>query len=366
VPVWRPDEPGETRDAEVVLTAGVVIRGVAARPDGSPYAGLRVWIGEPWGGAADVAAMAVSGPGGVFEFARRPRDSGERAVSAGHVAGQDVAGTIDWDRPESMVQLVIPWEVDVIGRCVAADGTRLPNPDAPAAHLSFRLPDVASPGRARVTQFVETEAWEADVAWAGPGPVIDLGDIVFRPPAPLRGVVLEPSGAPAVDVAVCVLGGTRRATVTTDADGRFALPRTPGDGEYLLIRAYLAAPPAADGTEGDPVRAWTVVDAPEIAAATSGGGLRIVLTPNPVARLRLVTKSGAPVSAKSAELVRSPELSPRALTDGAVVSFALVGPPPWDVEVHGGRRGRSAVVTIGAGESLEREVVVADSDDEER
>jgi hypothetical protein len=326
------------------------------RPDGTPCADVLVSV-QGW--RREAPASVTTTAGGEFAFAPRPKNPAETTLEVtSDVADERAQARIDWTQPEPFARIVMPWRVDVVGRCIAADGTRLTEPGARATDATFKLSGVQSPGTTTVTQTVGDEEWEATVSWQGPGPVISLGDVVFRPPTQLRGVVTDASGVPVAETAVCVLGPYSKLTVYTDTEGRFEVPRSLREGESLLVRAFLEPSVAADGTEGSAVRAWTIVERGAIGTSAKAD-VRIVVTPNPVARFRLVGAAGGTIRGGDASRPGLPELSPRAVAEDDVVTFALVGPPPWEVEVKT-KSGDATRVVIAAGESLERTVVIGD------
>ncbi len=352
VPPEIAEQPGEI---ELRLQPGIRIRGQAARPDGSPAAGLKVWIHGDW--PRFRLAETVTAADGSFEFPIRATESEAKTVWFDVIGDERVEAAIDPKDPAAPLRLEVPWKVEVLGRCVTADGKPIANPDSPSEILRMRLPAVASPGRADVLRYVGSEKWEARVAWQGPGPVIDLGDVVFRPQGPMRGVVADPAGAPVPDAGVNMLPSLGLQPVFTDSAGRFSIDALPRSA--ILVRATLTPPPAEDGTVGPSVRAWTIVDEATLAAAEPGVPLRITVSPNPVARLRAVTSTGEKLDAINAVLRGKPELSPRPRIDDGIACFALVGPGPWEIDVTA-IRGLTGRLVISAGESLERDVVVGE------
>lgn len=349
----RPEVVAQPGEIVLRLQPGIRIRGQAARPDGSPAAGLKVAILGAW--PRFRLAETVTAADGSFEFPIRANDSEAKSVWFEAIGDERVEAAIDAKDPAAPLRLVVPWKVEVLGRCVTADGRPIANPDSPSEILRLRLPAVASPGRAEILKYVGSDKWMTEVSWQGPGKVIDLGDVVFRPQGPTRGVVVDPAGVPVPDAGVNMLPSMGLQPVFTDSAGRFTidgLPRT-----AILIRATLAPPPAEDGTAAAPARAWTIVDAAALAAAAPGVPLRISVSPNPVARLRAVTATGEKLDAIKAVLRGKPELSPGPRIDDGIACFALVGPGPWEVEVTA-IRGLTGGVVIAAGESLERDVVV--------
>ncbi len=356
VRVRRREDPDAVQDITVELAPAVVIRGVVVRPDGTPCPDVHISIGGRGRNAPEVVATSS---GGEFTFPARQMNPREDALTAtSDVTDEEAVARIDWTQPEPFARIVMPWRVDVVGRCITPDGSRLTESDARTAAATFKLSGVESPGTATVSQTVGDEEWEATVSWQGPGPVISLGDVVFRPPTQLRGVVTDASGVPVAETAVCVRGRYSQLTVYTDTEGRFELPRALREGESLLVRAFLEPAIAADGTEGSAVRAWTIVER-SVIGSSAKADVRIVVTPNPVARFRLVDAAGSPIRTGGAARPMLPDLSPRAVVDGDLVTFALVGPPPWEVDVTD-KSGRSKRVVIAEGESLERTVVIGD------
>lgn len=372
----EPDADGARR-VDVALHRAVVVRGVVVRPNDEPCEGLALRIASgPRGPRVAESAQTVSGTNGEFEFpalavaAFDAEDSarwivlpdddihtGERPdVHRPRIAAPE---PIPLDQDAPYVRVVRPWRADVVGQCVRDGGAPIPVADGATETARFRLKSVTSPGQATVTQIVGSEEWEAEVSWDGAGPEIDLGAVVFRPPHRVGGVVTDPSGDPVPETGVSILGGTggqtARLTVYTDEAGRFELPRGLRDGEFLLVRAFLPGPVAADGAEGDSVRAWTVVER-ETIDNSGRADIRVVASPNPVARLRLVDAAGRAVPTKSAERTDQPRLSPREIEVDGFMTLALVGPPPWEIRVANGQCSRSVV--IRAGEPLTRDVVI--------
>jgi hypothetical protein len=172
------------RPFEVVLPAGIEIRGTAVTPAGEPIAGVQVIVARKQSGAprAEFQSRVVTGKDGRFVLRGAPAE-----------------GSI----PLLYAQLGRPLRFTTAQRV-----------------LPVRLAMVS--GRN--------------------GQVVDLGAIAISAPGTIRGLVLDPGGAPLKGATVSVspgILGTSGVSVQSGTDGRFVLGGIPaGTFEVVARRSY--------------------------------------------------------------------------------------------------------------------------------
>ena len=265
---------------EIRLTAGIVdlpevqpprVQGTVLGPDGTPLAGIGVWV---WGGSSDNSKLETTAPDGTFDIAHQNgtfvlriyswKDEGWRLLgyysATGFTPVEAQAAEIEVDGADvSGIQIRLPWRIR--GTVLGPDG-------APAEGTALWLRDestddnkfvgVSSDGTFDVvygdgtftllvytwkdegwrhigwyggkTGFTPVEAQAAEIEVDG----ADVSGIQIRLPGRIRGTVRSPDGAPVEGIALWLRDESTddNKFVGVSSDGTFDVLY--GDGTFTL------------------------------------------------------------------------------------------------------------------------------------
>ncbi|HKE18128.1 MAG TPA: carboxypeptidase regulatory-like domain-containing protein [Kofleriaceae bacterium] len=252
--------PAGTRGLRIVVETPATVSGKVAFQDGTPPALFRVGTGNvaaaSFGARAGEFQLSDIVPGRVSLVVSGPEFAQKLVPDVSVVSGRDTdVGTITVEKGRTISgRVLLPDGSPVAGAAVyagkrlVATGNELTSRvwGAPGSSGATRRTETDETGSFSLPGFggdalalaAETSAARSDIVQVPPGTGPFSVDLVLRPGASIRGVVMR-GGAPApgMNVNASPVPGNNHSnfTVTTGPDGRFELQRMPAGDYYVSV-----------------------------------------------------------------------------------------------------------------------------------